>query len=322
MPVRSMKVLGLLSILLLVALVIPIGARAANTDSVEQPAAQGKKEEPAPGLAELVSRSSKLHERYSQLQKQIVTVFDLLSAKKWYDEITLKLDKLTERLQNQESIENPTYQDLVELKGAIREKDGANNDQIDKITAAIRKVERWRIEWLKEYEQWTRWQETLGKSVAISSVELTFTRAQKMISEALDLIRENLEPLLVGQQKVEELHYRIYQLNAELDSLILVVRGDVLQKQTPVMFSSRFFSNMHRALFFELPRQFRISWPDRDFFVEKAWVIMLQIIVALGIALGVRRGRQQLQEMPKWRFVAKRPFAAYRAGGGCLRIGY
>ena len=322
MPLRIMKVLGLLYVLAVVPLMIPIDARAANTDSAEQPAIQGKKEEPPPGLAELVSRSSKLHERLSQLQTKIITVFDLPSARKWYDEITVKLDKLTERVQNQKTIEKPTYQDLVELKGTIREQDGANNDQIDKITAAIRKVEDWRIEWLKEYEQWTRWQETLGKSVAISSVELTFTRAQKMISEALDLIRENLEPLLVGQQKVEELHYRIYQLNAELDSLILVVRGDVLQKQTPVMFSSRFFSNMHRALFFELPRQFRISWPDQDFFVAEAWVIMLQIIVALGIAFGVRRGRQQLQEMPKWRFVAKRPFAAYRAGGGCLRIGY
>ena len=97
MPFRIEKVLGLLSILLVVPLMIPIDARAANTDSAEQPAIQGKTEEPPPGLAELVSRSSKLHERLSQLEKKIIAVFDLPSAKKWYDEITVKLEKLTER---------------------------------------------------------------------------------------------------------------------------------------------------------------------------------------------------------------------------------
>ncbi len=252
MPFRIIKVLGLTTILLTTPLMINIEAHAATSESSEQPVAE-KKEEPPPGLAELVSKSSKLNERLNRLQREIGTVFDLTAAKKWYDTITLKLDKLSERVQAQKSVEKPTYQDLAELKSVIREQDSANNDKIDNITEAIRQVESWRIEWLKEYQQWTRWQETLMKSVSISSVEDTFTRAQKIISAALDLIRKNLEPLLVAQQKVEELHYRIYQLNVEVDKLILAVRGDVLQKQTPVMFSSRFFSNLRRALFFELP---------------------------------------------------------------------
>jgi len=305
-----MKVLGLLIILSTALLMVNADASAQNAKSSEQPATEDKKEEPPPGLAELVSKSSKLKERLSGLQRQSGKVFDLSAAQEWYDSNTVKLDKLIERVDAQKSIEKPTYQDLAELKGAIRQADSANNDQIDNITSAIRKVESWRIEWLKEYEQWTKWQETLGKSVSITSVKDTFTRTQKIISEALELIREELEPLLVGQQKVEELHHRIYRLGTEVDGLILAVRGDVLQKKTPVMFSARFFSNLRRAILFELPRQFRISWPGKDFFVEEAWVIILQIVVALFIALGIRRRRQELQEMPKWHFVAKRPYAA------------
>ncbi len=310
MPFKSMKVLGLLTGLLTALLMVDADASAQKAESAEQPAAKEKKEEPPPGLAELVSMSSELNERLSHLQRQIGTVFDLTAAQRWYDAITVKLDKLTERVQTQKSIEKPTYQDLAELKAVIRQKNGANNDQINNIIKAINKVENWRIEWLKEYQQWTKWQETLLKSVSISSMELTFTQAHKLISEALYLIRENLEPLLVGQQKVEELRYRIYKLDVDLDGLILVVRGDVLQKKTPVMFSARFFSNLRQALFFELPRQLHVSWPEKVFFVEEAWVIILQIVVALLIAFGVKRRRQQLQEMPRWRFVAKRPFAA------------
>jgi hypothetical protein len=140
--------------------------------------------------------------------------------------------------------------------------------------------------------------------------KLTFKKAQKIISQALDLIQKNLEPLLQGQQKVEDFRYRIYKLNTEVDQSILTLRGGVLRKKTPIMFSSRFFLNLRRALYFELPRQFRISWPDKDFFIEEAWVIILQIFTALAIALGIRQSRAKLQDTPKWRFMAQRPYAS------------
>ena len=310
MLLKSIKVLGVLFILLTSLLPINTAAGAQKDPSAGQPAIEATKEEPPPGLAELVSKSGKLNERLNGLQRQVGNVFDLAAAREWYDSITEKLDKLTERVQAQKSIEKPNYQDLSELTAVIRQADLSNNGQIKNITAAIRKVEGWRIEWLKEYEQWTRWQETLGKSVSIASVKDTFTRAQKNISQALDVIREHLEPLLLGQQKVEELHYRIFKLDAEVDRLILLVRGDALQKQTPVLFSSRFFSNLRRAFIFEMPKQLRISWPGKDFFIEEAWVIILQIVVALAIALGIRRRRKQLHEIPRYRFAARRPFAA------------
>jgi len=310
MRIKSIKVLGLLTILLAAFLMIDAEASAQNAESAEQPDAKEIKEEPLPGLAKLVSMSSELNERLNRLQSQIGTLIDLSAAQESYESIIKDIDKLTESVQSQKTTEKPTYQDLAELKTGILEENDINKDQIENISAVIRKVESWRIDWLKEQQKWTKWQTKLLGTVSISSVESTFTVAQQIISEALALIRENLGPLLVAQQKLETLRYRIYKLNAEVDDLILAVRGDVLSKQTSLMFSERFFSNFRRALFFELPRQFRISWPDRDFFVEEAWVMILQIVVALGIALGVRRRRQQLQEMPKWRFVAKRPFAA------------
>lgn len=310
MALRMMKFLRLLTMVLTIPLMINTAAGAQDADSSQQPTARDKAEQPPPGLAKLVSMSSELNERLSRLQMQMATVFNLSAARQSYDSITENLDKLAERVQAQKDIEKPTYQDLAELKAAIREENNTNDDQIGNMIAAIQQVEDWRIEWLKERRQWSNWQETLRQSVSISSVELTFNTAKKIISEALRLIRENLEPLLVAQQKAEALRYRIYKLNAEVDELILAVRGDVLTKTTPVMFSSQFFSNFRRALFFELPRHFRISWPAKNFFVEEAWVIILQILVALGVALGVRRRRQQTQEMPQWGFVAKRPYAA------------
>ena len=310
MLLKSMKVLGALFILLTILLPMNTGAGAQKAPSAEQPAIEATKDGPPPGLAELVSKSGELNERLSDLERKLGNVFDLDAAREWYDSISEKLDKLTERVQAQKSIEKPNYHDLAELTAVIRQADISNTGQIKNITAAIHKVEGWRIEWLKEYEQWTRWQKTLGESVSIASVKDTFARAQKNISQALDIIRVHLEPLLLGQQKVEELRYRIFKLDAEVDGLIVLVRGDALQKQTPVLISSQYFSNLRRAFIFELPKELRISWPGKDFFIDEAWVIILQIVVALAIALGVRHRRAQLQEIPRYRFVAHRPFAA------------
>jgi len=44
---------------------------------------------------------------------------------------------------------------------------------------------------------------------------------------------------------------------------------------------------------------------DKDFLVEKAWVIILQIFVDTVIALGIRQHHEKLQETPKWRFLTQ-----------------
>lgn len=307
---KSSNLRELLIVLLTALLMVSTAAGAQDADKSKQPAPPEEKEQPPPGLAELVQMSSKLDERFSQLEKEMATVFDLNAAQKRYESNLEELDKLTERVQAQLAVENPSYQDLAELKAAIRASDNTNTDEIDAVRDAIRTVEIWRAEWLDAYQTWTRWENTLLNEVRISSVKLTFNKAKGKISEALDLIRKNLEPLLVGQRKLVDLRYRIYKLNAEVDRAILTLRGGALQKKTPILFSSQFFLNLRNAMYLEMPRQLRISWPDRGFFLKESWVVILQIFVALAIAFGVRRNRPKLQEMPKWRFVAKRPYSA------------
>jgi len=138
---KSLKLRGLLTILLTVLLMISAEAGAQNAESSKQPASSEKEEQPPPGLAELVHMASKLDERYNSLERKIETIFDLKAAKKRYDSNTEKFEKLTERVQAKIAEENPSYQDLAELKSAIRERDKTNKDQINKIRNAISKVE-------------------------------------------------------------------------------------------------------------------------------------------------------------------------------------
>jgi potassium efflux system protein len=198
---------------------------------------------------------------------------------------------------------------LAELKSAFREIANNAGDIIDSVTGSIHRVEDWRAEWLGQYEKWEKWQNVLLKSVSINAVEATFARARDIIAKALDLISMNLEPLLVAQQKAENLRYQIYNLTVAVDAQILAVRGDVLQKTSPIIFTKNYFWNLRRAWLYELGRSLSISWPTKQFFIDEAWVIMLQIIVSLLIAIGIIRHRRQSEETQKWQFVARRPYA-------------
>jgi len=174
MPFKSLKLWKLLTILLTALLMISAEAGAQNAESSKQPASLEKEEQPPPGLAELVHMASELDQRFNSLERKIATVFDLNAAQKRYDANIEKFEKLTKRVQTQIAEENSSYQDLAELKAAIREKDKTNKNQINQIRNAIIKVENWRAEWLDEYQKWTLWENTLLKKVSISSVELTF----------------------------------------------------------------------------------------------------------------------------------------------------
>ena len=282
---------------------------AQQTDKTGSSEATEKKEDPLPGLAELVHNATKLDERFTDLQRRIGKVYDLEKTENRFDSITEDLDKLKEKTLKLQSSDKPNYQDLAELKAAFQAESGDCIDIIESITATVNKVEGWRAEWLGESERWTKWQDTILKTVSINTVASTFTRAQDIIEKALNLISEHLEPLLVAQQKAENLRYQIYKLTVDVDTLILAVRGDVLQKTTPIIFSSLYFWNLRRAWLYELERSLSISWPEKQFFFDEAWVIVLQIIVSLLIATGIRHNRRQLQEKQKWQFVAKRPYA-------------
>ena len=265
--------------------------------------------EPPPGLAGLVHKATRLNESYTDLQRWLPKIFDRENVEQSISSLSDNLDQLKTKNQSLLLAESRTYRDLAELKSAFQVEARRAEDDIESLTETINAVESRRAQWLAEFERWTLWQKALSDSVNISTVDVTFQRALGIIDDALDLISLTLEPLLSAQQKAEGLRYEIYKLAVDIDAMILAERGDVMEK-TPILFSGRFFTDLRRAISYELKPGLSISWPQRQFFIENAWVIILQIIVSLGIAMGCKRHRRRLEQTANWQFVAKRPYAA------------
>ncbi|UCE53034.1 MAG: mechanosensitive ion channel [Desulfobacterales bacterium] len=276
----------------------------------EDKTAKEAEEEKLPGLAELVQMASELDDRLNDLDRNFEEIYDFAEAEKSNTTITQNLEKLAERLQSLKSSKKYAYEHVAELKSAIRHEEGAITDEIETISAVINKVENWRKEWLDDNQKWTKWQSSSLGDLSIPTVVSTFAKAQETIAKALQIISQQLEPLLLAELKAEDIRSEVLNLMTEVDGLMLVVQGDASQRITPPMFSSRYYAQFGRGLGYELRRSLRLfSWPSRKFFAQEAWVIISQILLALVIAIGIKRNRPQLEKTERGHFLAKRPFA-------------
>ena len=297
---------------LLMTVIIGSTGMSRAQDSKDSTSSTAKEEMalPPPSLAEFVHLSSELAENLSELKKTVEKGFDLTDTEKSFAELSQKLQTLTERLQAVKADDNATYEKLAELKAAIHQEGVFINDEIESLTTAIRKAEGWRKDWLGEHQKWKKWQSSPLANLSISMVSTTFENSERSISEALNLISEYIEPLLIAQQKAEDIRYKAYKMTAELDALILSVRGDILQGYTPSMFSARYYAQLGKGWGYEIRRGLRgVEWPSKRFFVKDGWVIALQVLLTLAIAFLVIRQRGLIEKSGRWRFVADRPIA-------------
>jgi small-conductance mechanosensitive channel len=262
-------------------------------------------------LASVVPLASELAGRLIDLEKNIETGFDLSEAEKSFERITNNLEGISSRLAKLKTSQNYGITQLAELKGAIQNEADSFKIVTEGLTEAISQLELSRKSWSEEKIKWKELRSSLPGDVPLSSVKPAFSKANQSIESALSLIAQKLKPMLAAQEKAGEIQTRLRQLAAEVDALLLAVRADVLRKSAPSMFSPDYYSEFDRGLLGEPLKGLRfVSWPGREFFSQNAWVVFLQVLLALALSIGILRHKQLLEGTERWQFLAKRPFSA------------
>ena len=137
------------------------------------------------------------------------------------------------------------------------------------------------------------------------------TKTQGAIETALGLLRQQLSPLLAIQEQAGTLQTRINTLTAEVEGLLSLSPGGILADASPAMFSAQYFAQLAAALRTGVHTGLvQISWPDKSFLARQGWIMVLQGVLSLMLALVFVHYRPQLEQVEHWRFVAKRPIAA------------
>jgi small-conductance mechanosensitive channel len=311
MKFQAASVLRFLLILMFIFLTLT-GGTAAQEPKASQPSPNQEEEVASvPSLSALSPLATELAERSAVFEKDIAAVFDLSAAEKSLAQTVKSQKKLSKQLLRLKTTGGYGYYHLAELKAAIGIEANSLQRTVESLTEAINQAETWEKAWLNESERWKEFRSSVPKHVPLKTVAPTFARAQDVIDRSITLIRQKLKSLLAVQQRAGEIQAGMYSLKVEIDDLLLVVRVGAWKKTAPSMFSSKYYSQFNRGLWEELRKGLSIvSWPGRQFLQRHGWLVFFQVFLSVALIVGIFRHRVLLKGEERWRFIAKRPFAA------------
>jgi potassium efflux system protein len=263
-----------------------------------------------PDPADLVLKADELPERLTDLEESLKKIFDPSAAESSFRNSEKRLSDLSGRLEALKTAAATDYDQLIQLKTALKEERDFIETNLKPVTDGLRKVFALKRGWSKEKKQWSQWQASLNEDMQIGAMRPTFTRAQETISKAHTAISQHLERLIAAEIKGGDLQNRTYSIVSEINDLISDSRAVVSILTSPPMFSSRYFAQFSLELWHELRKGIRaVVLPDRDFYMRQGWVILLQVLLAISLAAVFIRSRQFLEESEQLRSLAKRPFS-------------
>ena len=262
-----------------------------------------------PSLADVVYQAGTLGQRLDVLKTRIDEVDGLRKLDQRLEGAKTQIDLFYNRLGGVNAEDLQSYQQLAALKGEVREEAEAVKGMSESLTETIQEVEFRRHNWLAEKDRWNRWQSQLGADLSLTIVAAAFTRANTDIDQALDIISRKLEPLLEVQQKAGDIAAKINSLADQLDTMMAQQRGGTLRGGMPTMFSIAYLHQLIDVANEPARLINPLTLPDPVFFMEKGWVIALQVLVFALMFAMVRRFQSDLRENSDRRFLVKRPLS-------------
>ena len=264
-----------------------------------------------PELAELIPLATAVSGRLASLERASADGVDLSRVEKQLADISVRVDEYAGQLLALQTTTDSRAGRLLQLKTEIKRVDDALAGVSQLVTEKVRTFGNLRKAWLAEQQQWHAWQTALLQDEPLEKITTTVTKTQGAIETALDLLRQQLSPLLAIQEQAGMLHTRITTLAAEVGGLIALSQGGTLADASAAMFSAQYVAQLATAFRTGVHTGLvQIAWPDKSFFARQGWIMVLQGVLSLMLALVLVRYRPQLQQAEHWRFIAKRPITA------------
>jgi potassium efflux system protein len=266
---------------------------------------------PTPDLADIIPSATKLTSRLAALENKVTVVLDLSEIESRFAVIEANLQDPASQLQRLKNSKQTRLNKFI-LLGKVFEEERALFGKIsDTLGNAIRKLSDWRKEWVAEKKHWNEWQMALLEEGTFDQVKLTFEKANETIDKALNIVLPQMAAMLKLQERASLVQVKIDALAAQIDALTQARRRGILIDKSPPMFSPSYWSQFGGELWYAVRQGLdEISWPDKRFFSQRGWIILLQIALTLVLTVAIHRNREKLKISNRWRFLGLRPLSA------------
>ena len=269
--------------------------------------------QPAPSLpdiADIIPLATELNSRLSVLEKGIAVGLKVSAVEKGFAKVMANLEEDAAQIERFKAKADYRYGYLLELKQALESESESLAVVRKPLKRAIQQLSASQTSWLDERKRWDSWQASFLKEGPFEEIQAAFVKAETTIDKALNLIQRHLKRLLTVQQKASTIKAKVNLLTAEIDGLMLALRGNITVKSSPPMFSKRYFAQFGSGLWYAVQRGLtEVSWPGEKYFERQGWVFLLQVLLALILSTLIFIYRKQLETSETWRFVGQRPIA-------------
>jgi len=261
-------------------------------------------------ISDLISYSTELSGRLSALQRDLKAGFDLSGFEKTVADKKEDLKALSDRLKAMKTDSRLGLERLSELKAEMIASGQTLKEARQPLTDRIMQMERWRHEWSLDKKRLLALESSLPRDETYKTVRPTIGRAKETIDKATTLISKELKSLLAMENKTAGVQATADSLFTDIEGLLEALRGDLLQKSAPSMFSSDYFGQFNTALWDDLRKGVGFFDAFEWGVIQKnAIVIVLQVALWLIIAIIIMRNRSALAAEPHLLFIAKRPYS-------------
>ena len=155
--------------------------------------------EPAPDLADIIPKATKLSGNLAILEHKVSGVLDISEFEEKYARIEENLKDPAAQLQQIRDSKAVKLDKLIEIRKVMERKNGLLEEISRPLGENIRQFGTWRNDWQAEKQQWNKWESALLEDGDIDQLKSIFAMAKDTIDKALEIVNSQLGSLLLAQ---------------------------------------------------------------------------------------------------------------------------
>jgi len=266
-------------------------------------AGKGRPSDFLPRIGELRVRSEELHRRLAE-------DFRTDSFEKRYGKSREELDSVREKLNGLKVPETCGFDDVSSLRGRVWKVNEDLLNLTDDVAGRFALLESLQKSWRRTADEWEAFDKRLADDHDARGARNLVAEARSLTSKALEAIEASYDPVATLQARTARLQDRAQEELSELDRLMKDLRREIFRINASFMLSRDYFQELHGSVWlsgFEDLKKLDLFNP---FFLKNyGWLLVLQLFMAMGLAVTLRRGKKEMEGEASWRFMVKHPWA-------------
>ena len=260
------------------------------------------------GYAQLIPQAAQLKERLAQMNRQIAEISMPDVDAPEFSQLEFRLEALSKELTALKLAGGQNYERLVGFRRSVEVVEDTLATYRTPLVAGLEKIDGWRAQWQSDKKHWNQWRAASDGDVELPMVADAFVSAMQTIDSALFVATTQMKRMMTAQKRVYELQVGINALLIEVTPMIRSARGEFLQDFSPPMYAPAYYGQFEAWLFYDMlagiKRLFAAPW---EFFAHVVWIIGLQVLFSLALAVGIRHSGTILEGINALRFMRHNP---------------